>query len=382
LNVGYCTNIHSGESLDEILVNLERYTLPVKRSVSPDQPMGVGLWFSAKAVTETLHGERWRELKDCLDQHDLVPHTFNAFPYADFHEPVVKQKVYRPDWTTDERVEYTSNVIRLMERLLPSGSHGTLSTLPIGWPDEEGPSPAMFQQAQGNFLKCVQEMVAVADRSQVHLRLCIEPEPGCALQVSSQVIDFMNWYLLNDENGGETNRRHLGVCHDVCHASVMFERQTEVLNRYREANVPIGKVQLSSALETVFDESREANVAKLRALGDFVEPRYLHQTCIKSSRPPLHYFDDLNMAIQVQQHEHYQGKCRTHFHVPVHLQTIGKMQTTQPDLIECLDWFKENDYPTQFEVETYAWQVSPESIQGGSLVESLIAELSWVGKHL
>ena len=49
-HLSYCTNIHPGESWDEIRGNLERYLPQVKRRVSPDAPFGVGLRLSAAAA--------------------------------------------------------------------------------------------------------------------------------------------------------------------------------------------------------------------------------------------------------------------------------------------------------------------------------------------
>jgi hypothetical protein len=49
----YCTNIHPGETWDEVRANLERHVVAVKERVAPDRRFGVGLRLSA-AATETL----------------------------------------------------------------------------------------------------------------------------------------------------------------------------------------------------------------------------------------------------------------------------------------------------------------------------------------
>ena len=43
--IGYCTNVHAGTTVEAVLENLSKYCLPVKEKVSPDQPLGIGLWF-------------------------------------------------------------------------------------------------------------------------------------------------------------------------------------------------------------------------------------------------------------------------------------------------------------------------------------------------
>ena len=43
-HLGYCTNIHSGETWSEIRRNLERYLPEVKRRVCADAPFGESLF--------------------------------------------------------------------------------------------------------------------------------------------------------------------------------------------------------------------------------------------------------------------------------------------------------------------------------------------------
>ena len=47
-------------------------------------------------------GPRW------LDQHNCYVFTINGFPYGKFHGTRVKEKVYLPDWTSAERVDFTN----------------------------------------------------------------------------------------------------------------------------------------------------------------------------------------------------------------------------------------------------------------------------------
>jgi hypothetical protein len=63
----------------------------------------------------------------------LVAYTINGFPQDDFHQKVVKHRVYRPAWWEPARLEYTRDLVRILDRLLPSGVSGSISTLPIGW---------------------------------------------------------------------------------------------------------------------------------------------------------------------------------------------------------------------------------------------------------
>ena len=353
--------------------NLRQYSVPVKKAVYPNEPMGIGLWFSESAVTEALQDGNWQELHQFLDDNHLVPNTFNAFPYSDFHQPVVKHLVYEPDWTTDERKEYTLNVATLQTRLLPEGSIGTISTLPLGWRHSGNVDPGYFEQCSVQLGDCASTLAKMQQQSGITIRLCLEPEPGCVLQTSDQVQMLFQWYLHANAANETTNREFLGVCHDVCHSAVMFEPQVEALNRFREAGICIGKVQVSSAIEI----SRSNPAEEFESLRQFIEPRYLHQTNLKTAES-ISFFEDLDQALQQKDLLDLADVLRAHFHVPIMIESTPEIGTTQHDIKDCLDWFVDNEYESQFEVETYAWDVTPESVRGGSMVDSIISELRWL----
>jgi len=51
-HLSYCSNIHPGESWDEVKQNLESHIPAIKMALSPDAPFGIGLRLSAAAVEE------------------------------------------------------------------------------------------------------------------------------------------------------------------------------------------------------------------------------------------------------------------------------------------------------------------------------------------
>ena len=103
--LAYCTNVHAGSDLDAMRANLAHHCLAVKQRFAPDQPMGVGLWVAAPAAKKLLQPQRLTEFSEWLAAEQLIPFTLNGFPYGDFHEPVVKHRVYHPTWFDPERVE-------------------------------------------------------------------------------------------------------------------------------------------------------------------------------------------------------------------------------------------------------------------------------------
>ena len=107
-------NVHPGEGMDDVLSALERYVVPLRERLGVEGPFAVGLRIAARAAEET---DRFAELREFLVGHDLVAVTVNAFPFGDFHGARVKEEVYAPDWTSDERVRYTLAVAELLASL-------------------------------------------------------------------------------------------------------------------------------------------------------------------------------------------------------------------------------------------------------------------------
>ncbi len=378
MKVGYCTNVHSGTTLAQVIANLRTFASPAKQRFSPEEPMSIGLWLSHQAVSEALRPDGTDALRTVLDEIGLVPATFNAFPCDDFHGKVVKQRVYHPDWSETRRLDYTLQVASLHASLLPAGSRGSISTLPIGWPDSNDPARRMAMAAV-QMRKCAEELERIHNETGVSLRLALEPEPGCILDSAADVVRFLEEMVFADGNES-LNRKRIAVCHDVCHSAVMFENQSEALDLYRRSGISVAKVQISSAIAASVDGGRD-NDGVLTELVAFDEPRYLHQTMFRfPDRLPV-FVTDLDLAIEFARTASPPFQLRSHFHVPIDLTEIGLLQTTQQEILECLAWFK-TDRPAMegvdFEVETYAWHVAPESARGNSLTDSLVRELTWL----
>ena len=371
--VGYCTNVHAGATLEETRTNLERYAVAVKRRFSPSEPMGVGLWLSASAARKLLAEQRVEDFAAWLHNAGLVPYTFNGFPYGDFHQAVVKHNVYLPTWTDPRRSDYTRDLIAIQHALLPSGMAGSISTLPLAW-GEPRPTTTQLDAAAEQLRQLVVELAKLERDTGRFICLCIESEPGCVLQYSADIVRFFKEHLLR---GDETAvRRYIRVCHDVCHAAVMFEDQSDVLKKYHAAGIAVGKVQVSSAVRAALDELDYAErSAALAQLAEFDEPRYLHQTLVRENGS-VKFYEDLSAALAVDR-EALQGEWRVHFHVPIYVQRFGRLEAMQGAILDCLRTLRELGTEPPFEVETYAWPVLPPELQQPDLAAGIAEELTW-----
>ena len=375
-HLGYCTNVHAGADLERTRANLEKHALAVKQQFSPDKSMGVGLWLSSPAARKLIEAKQVDDFGGWLAAVGLVPFTLNGFPYGDFHQPVVKHRVYQPTWCAEERLRYTLDLIQILDGILPPGMAGSISTLPIAWP-----APALsaddFDRAAANLRSVATTLRQLEETTGRLIFVCIEPEPGCVLQYTEDVVRFFEDHLLKSDDEPSV-RRYLRVCHDVCHADVMFESQHDAIRRYRSAGIEIGKVQISSAVHMPLDQLDEAQrQTAVTQLTQFAEDRYLHQTMVRHAGRQR-FFEDLPLALKTHPPS---GEWRVHFHVPIYLESFGELKTSRAEILECLDATREFSDVRHFEVETYAWGVLPPGLRHEQLASGIAQELRWFAEH-
>lgn len=389
--LGYCTNVHAGANLKEMRQNLARHSVAVKQAFSPDKAMPVGLWFSAKSAEELIEESKVAELGGWLSDQGLLPFTLNGFPYGNFHQESVKHSVYLPNWESRERVDYTLQLIDILDQLLPEGVPGSLSTLPVAWRSNQ------LDLVVENLVEVARRLHRLKQDRGREICLCLEPEPGCHLQYAKDAVGFFSDFLPSDRFDFPI-RDYLTICHDVCHAAVMFESQESVLAAYGRAGIRVGKVQISSAIEVPFAElsqsfgnASEVQAETLTQLREFAEDRYLHQTvCRNETTGETTFFEDLPLALRsipaagsgVDRLSN--ETWRIHFHVPLFLSEFGRLKSTQTDTIECCNLLTGDvakmphiGRVEHFEVETYAWSVLPAALQVGDLAEGIASEMKW-----
>ncbi len=373
MQLGYCTNVHAGADLEQTRANLRRHAVAVKERVSPDAPLGIGLWLSASAARALRQGTALAEFRDWLGEAGLLPYTVNGFPYGDFHQAVVKRDVYLPTWREPARLDYTLDLVAILDALLPAGVEGSISTSPLAW-GSPVPTPAELDEHAAALRKMADALRQLEQECGRLIHLCIEPEPGCVLQRSVDIVRFFEEHLLR---GGDEQRlrRYLRVCHDVCHAAVMFEEQADVLGRYRAAGLRVGKVQISSAVCLALERTAlEDRAAAVEQLAGFHEERYLHQTMVRLPGEEPVFYVDLPLALAARG-SRLEGEWRVHFHVPVYLRRFGRLEAMQDAILDCLRLTRE-DVP-HFEVETYAWTVLPREMQVAELADGIAEEIRW-----
>ena len=344
--------------------------------------MPLGLWFSEAVLQEILPGGI-QSLKKDLVTWGIDTFTFNAFPQSDFHQTVVKKKVYLPDWTDPARLKYTQNCAEVLSELLPQAGFGSISTLPLGW--REGWTRNHSEKATEALIELARFLKDLKERTGKKIALALEPEPGCALERTPQVLEFWNDVLRPAAaRAGVSNLvdEYLGICYDTCHQAIQFENPEEALDALHDAGIPIHKMQLSSGLEFPADTEGHSHFVR----SQFVEPKFLHQTRVKTESGVLD-FDDLPQALEAGP-ELFTHPWRVHYHLPIHADSLldnAAVRTTREDMLRALRHALKHDLCPHFEVETYTWSILPETHRprsDGALALCLSQELDFIRKEV
>ena len=394
-HLSYCTNIHPGENWKETFQNLQIYVPKIKQEVSANAPFGIGLRLSDLASRELIEGDNIVVFKEWLEENACYVFTFNGFPFGGFHHQSVKDQVHHPDWTTEQRLDYTVRLFEILNFLLPTSVEGGISTSPLSykyWTHVKQNKDKVLKEATLNIAKVARKLYKINRESGKLLHLDIEPEPDGLLENTREVIQwYKEWllpkgitYLKEQLDLSETEaeaclKNHIRICYDVCHFAIVYEKPEEVFSILKEEGIRIGKIQISAALKVKLPDAVNDRKWIKEALSPFVESTYLHQVVEKDRKGELTHYPDLPQALdKIDRPE--AKEWRTHFHVPVFLDKYGKLESTQNDILDVFRYLKEEKVTHHLEVETYTWDVLPKDIQL-ELTDSIVRELQWVEKN-
>jgi hypothetical protein len=375
LHLAYCTNIHRGETWAETFDSLQRYTLAVRSRVCPTAPYAIGLRLSDQASRELIDPRTFATFRQWLDRNNCYVFTINGFPYGRFHGGRVKEQVYAPDWTTTERLEFTNRLFDLLAQLLPDGIEGSVSTVPCSF-KEFITTDEQVKAMRSNLWKVVEHIAEVSERSGKLLHLGLEPEPLCYLETSAETVLFFQ-QMRADREFDQRLTRHLGVNYDTCHLAAEFEEPEHAIAQFRQNNIRISKIHLSSAL-------RVRPTAEVRkALVEFADDTYFHQVIERGTDSKLRRYRDLDLALASANSSHEGNEWRIHFHIPLHCPPTPLFNNTADHIPGVLQQLKEHsDLCHHLEMETYTWEVMPPELKNRSVVDQLVSEYDWTLSQL
>jgi hypothetical protein len=387
----YSTLVHPADNWEQLYHSLVTYLPKVKARVAGNKSFGVCIRLSANTA-QTLAGSAAEraKLKKFLDDNDMYIYTANAFVYGHFKGELVKEQVYEPDWRTDERRQYTINVADILADVCPRHIAPSIQTAPLGFkPRVTGPD--VIASYVDNVLRVVAHLIELEDKTGSTVQLAIEPEPWCFLETTDETIAFFRDHLYSGAgveklaklaqvpiaDANEALRRHLGIVYDICHQAVEYENITESLQKLVDAGVPVFKLQEAAALYVP-----QVTQGAVDTLKRYAKTIYLTQTMEKRNGKINRFLNVDDAIAAFEQDPNGPREWRTHIHVPVFLDDLGQFRTTRFAIEDALKFHKQKPLSRQLEIETYTWDMLPDSLKTGDIVEYVSREIEWVRNQL
>jgi hypothetical protein len=297
--------------------------------------------------------------------------------------------VYEPDWRTEERTRYTISVADILADISRADVAPSIQTAPLGFkPNVTG--PAVIASYTEHVLRVAAHLVALEARTGRRVTLAIEPEPHCFLETTDETVAYFTGQLytgaaaerlatlatlpISEAHGAL--RRHLGIVFDIGHQAVGFEHIPTSLQKLVAAGIPIFKLQEVAAMHIP-----EVTAAAVEALAPYAQTVYLTQT-VEQKHGQTTKFLNLEDAFAAWRRDPGPREWRIHFHVPVFLEDLGPFRTTRFALEEALQVHKATPLSRQLEIETYTWDVLPDHLKTGDIVDYVCREIEWVKGQL
>jgi sugar phosphate isomerase/epimerase len=387
----YSTLVHPGDTWEDMWTSLTTYVPQVKACVSPEAPFGVSLRLSAESArTLAANPEERARLRSFLADSELYLYTVNAFPYGPFKGRVVKEQVYEPDWRSEERTQYTIDVADVLADVVDEGTAPSIQSSPLGFkPNVTGPD--VVASYTDHVLAVAAHLVGLEQRTGRTVTLALEPEPYCFLETTEETVSYFEERVYSGEAAAKLARlaripiseahgalrRHVGIVFDICHQAVEYEDIRESLWLLVAAGIPIFKLQEAAALHvpTVSEEAVEV-------LTRYAQTIYLTQTLERRDDGTIARFLNLDDALADWASNPRPCEWRVHIHVPVFLDDLGVFRTTRSAIADALAFHRESPLSRQLEIETYTWDMLPDDLKTGDIVEYVCRELEWVRKEL
>jgi hypothetical protein len=373
----YSTLVHPGDNWEQMWASVNTYLPQVKARVAGNKPFGVSLRLSADSAHTLVNSAPERgKLKKFLADNDMYLYTVNAFPYGDFKGTVVKEQVYEPDWRSEERTRYTMNVADVLADVCPPEISPSIQSAPLGFkPRVTGGE--IVDSYTDHVMRVVAHLVGLEQRTGRVVTLALEPEPYCFLETTDEAIDYFAHHLYSGAAAEKVAklahipiseahvalRRHLGIVFDICHQAVEYENIAENLQEAAALHMP------------------EVTQSIVDTLKRYAKTIYLTQT-VEKKDGELTRFLNLEDAFAAWEKNPGPREWRTHFHVPVFLDDLGPFRTTRFAIEEALRFHKQKPLSRQLEIETYTWDVLPDNLKTGDIVDYVCRELDWVKGQL
>lgn len=372
-NFSYCMNVHPADTLEDLIKNLKELAYPIAQKTKHIYEMGVELHLNHIVAEEAM--QKIDYLKSNLEKLNLKVFSVNNYPLIDFHQKIVKDKVYLPSWAHTERTKATITCAKVLAQLIATNQSASISTLAGAYRYHDG-----FSQIDvicQNYLDAFEEIKKINQTYKVNISLALEPEPDTTLDSIQSIIQFFEIDLKKASDKRKLNfsqvKSIIGLNLDACHASVIFEKPADALRILHSKGIQTFKFHITNApiLRPPYTTEKIIAFKKLN------EPKYLHQTFALKNKQ-VTKFKDLS-DFNFENCNDYE-EIRTHFHVPLNLQSFSSLNTSNEEVIDLLKAAISIPCGQNFVAETYTWPQHLESISAKNfnLINGIADEVNWL----
>jgi hypothetical protein len=375
LNLCYCLNAFNLPTLEneKKFSKIHNCFNKVRNSINFNECFALGLWTNAKFIDQCKYHGFLDYIKKFLKEYNYSVFTLNAFPYGEFHNIKVKEKVYRPDWRDQKRLDFTCNSADILNELLPLGVQGSISSVPGAYKYDLKNLPIDNLLIAKHLIKTAEYFSRIYENTGKKIILALEMEPDCLWESPVEFVEFYQKYLSENKYATE----YIGVCYDTSHQELIHRLNPgSGLQFFIDNNIKIAKIQLSAALKT-----KQATILDFQDLKSFDEYVYLHQTRLFSSTGNImKSFRDIPETFNGAT----DGFLSSHFHIPVFIEDISdRLLPAKSELKAVLNLLKKTPkICSNIEIETYTYNVLPQILNKQTLIENITEEYKWIIKSL
>jgi hypothetical protein len=281
------------------------------------------------------------------------------------------------------------DVATVLAEVAPAGISPSIQSAPLGFKPNVRSAQDVASVTE-HVLAVTAHLVALADRTGRVVTLALEPEPMCYLETTDEAVGYFRDHLYTGAAAERLARlaripvsealaalrRHVGVVFDICHQAIEYEDITASLQKLVDAGIPIFKLQEAAAVHVPTVDQRAVD-----ALARYAQSIYLTQTIERKDGRITRYLN-LEDAFAAWGRERSPREWRVHFHVPVFLDDLGPFRTTRFAIEQALAFHKRTPLSRQLEIETYTWDVLPDHLKTGDIVDYVCREIEWVRGQL
>ena len=157
----------------------------------------------------------------------------------------MKENVYEPDWSTDERTQYTMNVAEILGDVAPPGTSPSIQSAPLAFkPRVTGPD--MVARFTEHVMRVAARLVDIRERTGRTVGLALEPEPFCFLETTDETVDYFTKHLYSG-------------------AAAARLREARRDSRSRKPSLPCGVMSVSFSTSAIRPSSTKTSANRCRS---------------------------------------------------------------------------------------------------------------------